>query len=83
MKDLAGNTSLGNRFSHRSWLQGKSTMLVTRQEIADAQALASLFRRGIALFESTHRATVRRGIRTWILQELAIYFLLRNLAIKY
>ena len=24
MKDLAGNTSLGNRFSHRSWLQGKS-----------------------------------------------------------
>ena len=42
MKDLAGNTSLGNRFSHSSWLQGKSTTLVTRKifsEIADAQAL--------------------------------------------
>jgi len=44
MKDLAGNTSLGNRFSHRSWLQGKSgkhnaCYSEVSQEIADAQAL--------------------------------------------
>jgi len=48
MKDLAGNTSLGNRFSHRSWLQGKSGKHnacyseVFSQEIADAQALGLL-----------------------------------------
>ena len=45
MKELAGNTSLGNRFSHRSWLQGKSGKHNAcysegfSQEIADAQAL--------------------------------------------
>ena len=45
MKDLAGNTSLGNRFCHRSWLQGKSGKHNAcysegfSQEIADAQAL--------------------------------------------
>ena len=45
MKDLAGNTSLGNHFFHRSWLQGKSGKHNAcysegfSQEIADAQAL--------------------------------------------
>ena len=45
MKDLAGNTSLGNHFSHSSWLQGKSGKYNAcyskgfSQEIADAQAL--------------------------------------------
>ena len=44
MKDLAGNISLGNRFSHRSWLQGKSGKHNAcyskgfSQEIADAHA---------------------------------------------
>ena len=48
MKDLAGNTSLGNRFSHRSWLQGKSGKHNAcyskgfSQEIADAHALGFL-----------------------------------------
>ena len=52
MKDLAGNTSLGNHFSHRSWLQGKSGKHNAwysegfSQEIADAQAL------GLPCFEA-------------------------------